>query len=76
MIGPRCGTDVDWLAVEWVVTERIRLPINAAERREVVRRLAGKLTSAEIGELLGIAKRSVDRILTSIRNERRELIAS
>lgn len=47
--------EVDWRAVEWVVRERIRMPLNRAERREVVLRLTGQLNDSEIGDLLGLS---------------------
>lgn len=51
--------EIDWRAVEWVVRERIRMPLNRAERREVVLRLTGQLTDTEIGDLLGLSKDAV-----------------
>ncbi|MDV7195895.1 hypothetical protein, partial [Mycolicibacterium fortuitum] len=51
--------EIDWRAVEWVVRERIRMPLNRAERREVVLRLAGQLNDTEIGELLDMTKAAV-----------------
>lgn len=68
--------DIDWLAVDWVVTERIRLPLNKAERIEVVRRLVGRLSSAELGDLLGVEKRTIERDKAELRSAQRELVPS
>ncbi|OIN79989.1 DUF7368 family protein [Mycobacterium malmoense] len=72
--------DVDWWAVNVVVTERIQglaRALNKAERIEVVRRLVGKLSAAELGELLGVTGRTIERDRVEIRNELgQELIAS
>jgi DNA-directed RNA polymerase specialized sigma24 family protein len=59
---------IDWRAVEWVVTERIRMPLKAPERREVVRRLVGKLTADELSQLLRVTKRTIERDKGSIRS--------
>lgn len=68
--------DVDWWAVNVVVTERIQglaRALNKAERLEVVRRLVGKLSAAELGELLGVTGRTIERDKLELRQE---LIAS
>ncbi|TDH45787.1 hypothetical protein E2F47_27625 [Mycobacterium eburneum] len=57
---------VDWRAVEWVCTERIPLPLNQAERREVVRRLADRATPAQIGTLIGITADAVTQLKSRV----------
>lgn len=50
--------EIDWYVVDLVVNERLpRLAkqLNRAERREVIARLADKLTDCELGALLGIS---------------------
>ncbi|OMB79231.1 hypothetical protein [Mycolicibacterium conceptionense] len=47
--------EIDWRAVNWVVTERLRMPLNRAERREVILQLAGKANDTEIGNLLDLS---------------------
>lgn len=47
--------EIDWRAVNWVVTERLRMPLNRAERREVIMQLAGKANDTEIGNLLDLS---------------------
>lgn len=74
-------SDIDWRAVKWVAQERIRLPLNRAEHREVVRLLmpqldTGRLSVNELAELLGVTDRTVERDKAKIRAERRELAAS
>lgn len=69
-------SDIDWQAVEWVAVERIRLPLNKVERVEVVRRLVGKLSAGELGELLGVTARAIERYKAEIRSEHQELAAS
>lgn len=54
--------EVDWRAVEWVVKERVRMPLNRAERREVVLQLTGRLSDAEIGELIGLSRDAVQKL--------------
>lgn len=67
---------IDWLAVHWVASERIRLPLNRAERIEVVRRLVGKLSGTEIGALIGVTDRTVERYKDELRTAGWELVAS
>ncbi|MDG5773918.1 hypothetical protein [Mycolicibacterium fortuitum] len=55
--------EIDWRAVGWVVNERIRMAgLNRLERREVVLRLSGRITDAEIGELIGMSGDAVLKV--------------
>ncbi|OBK09042.1 hypothetical protein A5746_00980 [Mycolicibacterium conceptionense] len=54
--------EIDWRAVDWVVKERVRMPLNRAERREVVLQLTGQLHDSEIGDLLGLSKDAVQKL--------------
>ncbi|QBP31738.1 hypothetical protein SEA_PIPER2020_59 [Mycobacterium phage Piper2020] len=56
--------EIDWRAVNWVVRERVRMPLNRAEKREVALQLAGKATDAEIGDLIGMTKHAVEKLRT------------
>lgn len=51
--------EIDWRAVEWVTRERVRMPLNRAEKREVTRQLTGVLSDAEIGDLIGLSRDAV-----------------
>lgn len=51
--------EIDWRAVEWVVRERVRMPLNVTERREVILRLTGQLNDRELGELVGMSQDAV-----------------
>ena len=52
----------EWWAVVWVCTERIPMALTEVERREVVRRLHGRMECADLAELIGLSARSVARI--------------
>jgi len=67
---------IDWWAVECVAIERIRMPLNKAERLEVVRRLVGKLTADQLSDLLGVSARAIERYKAEIRAHGQELVAS
>lgn len=71
-------TDIDWIAVDQVVTENIPMKLTPTEKRMVVRRLesrmltaddwywspktAAKLTTPQVAELLFLSPRSVERM--------------
>jgi len=65
---------VDWRAVGWVVNERIRMPLNKAERLEVVRRLTDRMHANELGELLGVTGRQIERDKAELRAQGHELV--
>lgn len=68
--------DIDWRAVDFVVTERHRMPLRRLEQIEVVRRLADKLSADQLGRLLGTTARNIERYKAEIRAEQQEFAAS
>lgn len=59
-----CPFRLDWWAIRTVAREKVRMDLRPAERREVVRLNAGKMSGTELGELLGVTKRTVERYKT------------
>lgn len=66
----RMENAVDSVAVDRASTGE-RLPLNAAERREAVRRLRG-LSSNEVARRLDLSHRTVQRHRAALRRERRD----
>lgn len=66
--------DVDWFAVDLVVRERVKMQLNAAERREVAKRLHGAVPASEIGRLLGMSRDAVQQLQS--RHRGLEVVAS
>lgn len=68
--------DIDWRAVHFVATERLRMPLRRREQVEVVRRLIDQLSSDQLARLLGVTPRHIERHKAEIRAEAQELAAS